>query len=75
MVLKAIKEKLHNQIKSNMSENYPIDIDITTEKNRGRIEKRIVSVYNNLKDINEKWIGLQTIIKVERTVIIKKKRK
>jgi len=71
---KGNQKKLHNQIKLNISKNYPTDIDITTEKNRGRIEKRIVSIYNNLENINKDWIGLQTIIKVERFVTTKKKK-
>jgi predicted transposase YbfD/YdcC len=54
-------------------ESEPIDIDIQTEKNRGRYETRIVEIYNNLKDIDDKWSGLESIIKVNRLVIKKNK--
>lgn len=40
----------------------------TKEKNRGRIEERIISVYDNLKGIDRDWIGLKSLIKVKRKV-------
>lgn len=45
------------------------------EKNRGRIEKRTVRIYeNNLNELNkEKWKSVNSIIEVERIVKIKDK--
>lgn len=38
------------------------------EKNRGREETRVVKVYDKLDGINRDWVGIKTIIKVEREV-------
>jgi len=65
----AVKEnqpKLLRQIKTNIEEGNPIDIDYTLEKNRGRIEERSVFVYNNIDNIDPEWKGLQQIIQVDR---------
>ena len=45
------------------------------EKNKGRIEKRTVKIYeNNLDNENrEKWASVKTIIEVEREVLFKNK--
>ncbi len=47
-------------------ESKPIDTNTTKEKNRGRYEVRTVEVYEDLTDVDPRWIGLQTIIKVIR---------
>ncbi len=71
--VKGNQKKLHTQIKENIKINIPVNTDITIEKNRGRIEKRVASVYNNLEEISEDWEGLKTIIKIERSITSKKK--
>ncbi len=48
--------------------NTPIDTDIQKEKNRGRNETRIAEVYDNLENIDNKWAGLKSIIKINRKV-------
>ena len=44
------------------------------EKSRGREEKRVCKVFNNLKNIDrEKWVGIKSILEIERTVKFKNK--
>jgi len=47
--------------------------NITTEKNRGRLETRTVHVYDNLENIDSQWHGLQSLISVHRKVETPKK--
>ena len=51
-----------------MMESTPIDSDTITEKNRGREETRIAEVYDDLNDIDVKWAGVRSIIRVCRKV-------
>ncbi len=57
---------LLRQIKLNMENSDPLSEDTTIEKNRGRIETRTVTVYNNLEGMRPDWKGLKRIVKVER---------
>jgi len=66
--VKGNQKNLHKQIKENIEMRLPVDVDITVEKNRGRKEKRISRVYNNLNNISTDWMGLQSIIEIERVV-------
>jgi predicted transposase YbfD/YdcC len=54
--------------------NKAISMNQKKERNRGRIEKRKVTVYDAIEDIDKEWIGLKTIIKVERMVKVKHKK-
>ena len=69
--VKGNQKKLLKQIERNIEKSEPVDVDKQVEKNRGRIETRIASVYNNISEINNEWIGLKSIIKIEREAIIK----
>lgn len=44
------------------------------EKNRGRIEKRTIKVYDNLKGIDPEWVGLKTLVVIKRKTKTKNKR-
>lgn len=48
----------------------PIDIDINIDMHGNRLEKRVVCVYDDLYEIKE-WIGVESIITVERETKIK----
>ncbi len=50
-----------------------ITSSIISERSKGRVEKREVYVSNNISGISEEWIGLKSLIRVERTVIEKNK--
>lgn len=66
--VKGNQKKLKTQIKENIEKSEALNVDTTFEKNRGRIETRIAKVYNNIDNISDEWIGLQTIIKIERII-------
>ena len=66
--VKGNQKKLHSQIKENINKNTPLDVDITSEKNRGRHETRIAEIYDNIDNISNEWVGLRSIIKIERIV-------
>ncbi len=59
--------------KKNLMENKSISSNLKKERNRGRIEIRKVAVYEAKKDIDKDWVGLETIIKVEREIKVKNK--
>ena len=61
-LLKAIKQTIKN--------NSPVDTDIKTEKNKGRIERREVYVYSNMDNpIYKSWYGAKKIIHIVSTGI------
>jgi predicted transposase YbfD/YdcC len=66
--VKNNQKRLYKQIEENIGISSPIDIDIKVEENRGRKEKRISEVYGNLENISNVWVGLQSIVKIERIV-------
>lgn len=66
--VKRNQETLLAKIKENIGKNKAFDRNESFEKNRGRAETRISEVYNNLENISDKWDGLKTLIKIERTV-------
>lgn len=45
-----------------------MSINRTKEKNKNRLETRVVEVYNNLNKIDSNWLGLKSIIRVKRTI-------
>lgn len=59
--------------KKNVKSGKPKSVYAHTEKNRGRIEKRTVKVYNNLKNIDPEWIGLKTLVAIKRKIKTKTK--
>lgn len=71
--VKRNQGNLYNQIEENIKKGIPVDSDTRIEKNRGREEVRIAQVYNDLNNISNDWIGLQTILKIERMTKTHKK--
>jgi predicted transposase YbfD/YdcC len=72
--VKGNQAKLFEQVQQNCEKEWLVDIDTSEEKNRGRNEERTCSIYENLEGIDiEKWVGLKSVIKVERKVTIKEK--
>lgn len=61
------------QIQITTENEFKIDsISEITEKSRGRLETRKASVSTDIAGISQEWIGLKSIIKVERKVVEKK---
>lgn len=65
--VKGNQRKLRNRIKKNVSENKPISVHKTVEKNRNRTETRETEVYGDLSGI-EGWDNLGSIIHIQRKV-------
>ncbi len=65
--VKGNQPKLKQQLEINTDSTKPIDINITEEKNRGRIEKREAYLYDNISNINPEWIGINRIVKMIRS--------
>ena len=72
--VKGNQPKLQAQIaKTTSDESEIVSISETAERSKGRFETRKVSISTNLLGISDEWIGLKTIIRVERTVVEKNK--
>ena len=70
--VKGNQPKLLKQIKETTAdESNIVSISEISECSKGRIETRKVSISHDLSGISDEWIGLKTIIRVERTVIEK----
>lgn len=64
--VKGNQPKLKAQIEKNISNNEPLDSYSQQEKNRGRLENRVVKIYDDLSGISEEWIGLQRLVSIHR---------
>jgi len=72
--VKANQKLLLNQMKINTSEaNFCTDFFEDINHARGRFETRKTFIYKDLHGISSEWKGLKRLIRVERTVITKKK--
>ena len=74
--IKKNQPHLYRQTCSNTSDELrAISISEQTIFKRGRIEHRKVLVYKDISGISEEWIGLKRLIRVERTVTCKGKKR
>lgn len=65
----AVKEnqpKLHRHIHNVAAKTKPTSRYIATEKTRDRLTKRTVEVFHDLEGIDPKWIGIKSLIRIER---------
>ncbi len=65
----AVKEnqpKLDRHIHNVAAKTKPTSRYIATEKTRDRLTKRTVEVFHDLDGIDPKWIGIKSLIRVER---------
>ena len=70
--VKGNQPKLQAQIaKTTSDQSKIVSISEISERSKGRFETRKVSISNDLSGISDEWIGLKTIIRVERTVVEK----
>jgi len=58
---------LHRQIQYTTTHSNPLSRYTETEKTRNRVTNRTVTVFNDVNGINQAWVGLQSLIKVERS--------
>ena len=66
ITVKGNQPRLLTQLKTIREELKPCDKFFDIEKNRGRTTCRIVKVFNELKNIDCDWVGVQSLIRVER---------
>ena len=66
IAVKANQKNLYWQIRHNTENSKPKSRYITTEKNRNRVTTRTIEVFHNLTGISPEWVGLESLIKVER---------
>jgi predicted transposase YbfD/YdcC len=66
MAVKDNQPKLHSHIKRIAAMIKPKSRVIETEKTRDRFTTRIVEVYHDVSGIDPEWMGIKSLIKVER---------
>lgn len=72
--VKGNQPKLKEKIQKNLAvEREIVSFNQRTERVKGRIETRTVYVSHNLTGISKNWVGLKSIVRVERKRIIKGK--
>lgn len=66
IAVKANQPKLYHQLQQNMQHSQPTTIHTDLERRSGRFTQRRVCVFDNLNNISTDWVGLKSIIQVER---------
>lgn len=67
ITVKGNQQTLFNQLKSQFEQLPPLSIDHQREQTRDRVTHRTVSVLDQIPAIDPQWVGIQRIIRVERT--------
>lgn len=66
IAVKDNQPKLHSQIKRIAAFHQPRSRYIETEKTRNRLTTRTVEVFDDLNGIDSQWVGIKSLIRVER---------
>ncbi|RCJ32158.1 transposase [Nostoc minutum NIES-26] len=66
IAVKANQPHLYNQIQKNIKLSLPTTTNTTRERVSHRLTQRRVCVFNNLNHISSDWVGLKSVIRVER---------
>jgi len=67
IAVKGNQKNLHRQIRLKTENAPPTSRYIATEHTRNRVTTRTVQVFHDLTGISHEWMGLKSLIKVERT--------
>jgi predicted transposase YbfD/YdcC len=67
IAVKGNQKNLHRQLQLKSETTLPTSRYIATERTRDRVTTRTVQVFHDLTGISHEWIGLKSLIKVERT--------
>ena len=67
IAVKGNQKNLHRQLRLKTENAPPTSRYIATERTRNRVTTRTVQVFHDLTGISHEWIGLKSLIKVERT--------
>lgn len=66
IAVKGNQKKLYQQIQLTTQQTQPSSVDISGQRCRNRVISRTVSVFNNLLGISCDWVGIKSVIRVER---------
>lgn len=66
VTVKGNQPRLLAQLQTKAEQTQPCERFVDVEKTRGRITCRIVNVFTDLNGIDLNWVGLQSLIQVER---------
>ena len=69
ITVKGNQPRLSAQLKTIAEAQKPRERFVDIEKNRGRTTCRIVNVFTELKNIDPDWVGVQSLIQIERIAI------
>ncbi len=67
IAVKDNQPKLHRHIQHLAAQTKPTSRYIETEKTRNRLTTRTVEVFHDLDGIELSWVGIKSLIRVERT--------
>ncbi|MBW4421125.1 MAG: ISAs1 family transposase [Myxacorys californica WJT36-NPBG1] len=67
ITVKKNQPTLYQFLETQFAQQTPDSLDIQKEHTRGRVTQRIVSVLNRVEDIDAAWVGVQWLIRVERS--------
>ena len=67
VAVKANQPTLLNELKTQFEQMMPFSIDTQVEQTRDRQTQRTVSVLDTIERIDPRWVGVQRIIRVERS--------
>ena len=74
--MKANQKNLYKQIQQNTADNAQcIDYHVEVTQGRGRTEIRKNYIYKNISGISDEWIALSRLVRVERYVYEKNKKR
>ena len=66
IAVKGNQQNLYRQIQHNTANTRPTSRYIATERTRNRVTTRTVEVFEALTSLTSQWMGLKSLIKVER---------
>ncbi len=66
ITVKGNQPRLLTQLQTTAEHQKPFHRFVDVEKTRGRVTCRIVQVFNDLKGIDFDWVGVQSLVQVER---------
>ena len=66
IALKGNQQSLYRQIQHHTAHSRPMSRYIATERTRNRVTTRTVEVFEALTTMSSQWMGLKSLIKVER---------
>lgn len=66
IAVKGNQPNLYRQIQRHTADAQPTSRHISRERTRNRVTTRIIEVFQNVPPISSSWIGLKSLLKVER---------